>query len=404
LRKEVEAVDSDRLGLFLPNWHGIGKTTAGATRLPEVIRSLQGRAVPASILEKDVLRDRMSYNPADLDLLLASGDVVWVGKSPLGRNDGKLALFYRDHVPLLHNVATSDDPPAGEIHQIVRDHLATRGASFFNDLYIAAGGGDPQAVVAAVWDLVWAGELTNDTLAPLRAFVGAKSRGRSGRPGIRLSVPPTGSGRWYLVHDLLTDGPGPTAEQRAKATADQLLERHGVVTRPSVLAEAIPGGFSGLYPVFATMEDAGKVRRGYFIESLGGAQFGLPGAIDRLRDSSGNGIVVLAAADPANSYGASLPWPQHDNGSPTRRAGAHVILADGILAGFVERGARSMLTWLDDEAVIVNGLIELGKRRSKPTTIATINGESSLSSSIGAALLSAGFVTGYKGVTFRPGR
>jgi ATP-dependent Lhr-like helicase len=123
-----------------------------------------------------------------------------------------------------------------------------------------------------------------------------------------------------------------------------------------------------------------------------------------LRDSSGNGIVVLAAADPANPYGASLPWPQHDNGSPTRRAGAYVILADGILAGFVERGARSMLTWLDDEAVIVNGLIEVGKRRSKPTTIATINGVSSLSSSIGAALLSAGFVTGYKGVTFRPGR
>ena len=403
LRQEVEAVDSHRLGLFLPGWHGIGKTTAGATRLPEVIRSLQGLAMPASILEKDLMRDRMSYNPADLDLLLASGDVVWVGKAPLGRNDGKLAFYYRDHVPLLHNVATADDPPAGEIHQVVRDHLATRGASFFNDLYIAAGGGDPQAVVAAVWDLVWAGELTNDTLAPLRAFVGAKNRGRSGRPSMRLSVPQTGSGRWYLVRDLLADRPGPTAEQRAKATADQLLERHGVVTRPSVLAEAIPGGFAGLYPVFATMEDAGKVRRGYFIESLGGAQFGLPGAIDRLRDRSGNGIVVLAAADPANPHGASLPWPHHDNGSPTRHAGAYVILADGVLAGFVERGARSMLTWLDDEAVIVNGLIEVGKRRSNPTTIATINGESCLSSRIGAALLSAGFVTGYKGVTFRPG-
>jgi ATP-dependent Lhr-like helicase len=371
--------------------------------LPEVLRSLQGRAVPASIIEGDVLRDRMTYNPADLDLLLATGDVVWIGKSPLGTNDGKLAFYYRDHVPLLHPATDPDTAPAGEVHEVVRNHLANRGASFFNDLYIAAGGGDPQAVVEAVWDLVWAGEVTNDTLAPLRAFVSAKAPGKSARPNMRLSVPQRGSGRWYLVRDLLNGEMGPMAEQRAKATAEQLLDRHGVVTRPAVLAEGIPGGFSGLYPVFSAMEDAGTVRRGYFIEALGGAQFGLPGAIDRLRDSSGNGVVVIAAADPANPYGAALPWPQHDIGSPTRRAGAYVILADGMLAGYVERGARSILTWVDDEAVIVSGLIEVGKRRRKSTTIATINGKSSLSCSLGDALLQAGFATGYKGVTYRPG-
>ena len=403
LRQEVEAVDSDRLALFLPAWHGVGKTANAATRLPEVVRSLQGRSIPASILETDVLADRMTYNPAGLDLLLASGEVVWIGTSSLGVNDGKVALYYRDHVPLLHDAGPAQDGPDDELHRTIRRHLTARGASFFNDLYIAAGGGDPQAVVAALWDLVWVGEVTNDTLAPLRAFVSARGGRKSSRPKMRLSVPPTGSGRWYLVDDLVDSGPGPLVEQRAKAVAEQLLERHGVVTRPAVLAEAIPGGFAGLYPVFSAMEDAGTVRRGYFIESLGGAQFGLPGAIDRLRDGTGTGVVVIAAADPANPFGAGLSWPSHDAGSPSRRAGAYVILADGALAAYVERGARSILTFTEDEAAIVSGLIDVGKRRRRTTTIASINGQSALSSPLADVLRQAGFVTGYKGVTYRPG-
>ncbi len=300
LRREVEAVDGYRLGLFLPMWHGVGNKSAGPTRLPEVVRALQGRAVPASILERDVLSDRMAYNPADLDRLLASGDVVWIGRGPLGANDGKVALYFRDHVPLLHTPTDSTDMPESDAHEALRQHLSQRGASFFSDLYVATGGGDQQTVVDALWDLVWSGEVTNDTFAPLRAFAGTKKRSKSSRPNLRQSVPLAGSGRWYLVRDLLGDEPGPEPEQRAKALAEQLLERHGVVTRPAVLAEGITGGFSGLYPVFAAMEDTGKVRRGYFIEALGGAQFGMPGAIDRLRDVASSGVVALAAADPAN--------------------------------------------------------------------------------------------------------
>ena len=404
LRREVEAVDGERLGLFLPAWHGVGKNGSSAVRLPEVIRNLQGRAVPASILESDVLADRMTYNPADLDLLLASGEVVWIGRGPLGTNDGKVALYYRDHVPLLHLVDPGDAAPQGEIHTLIRNHLAARGASFFTDLYVAGGGGQAQDVVAALWDLVWSGEVTNDTLSPLRAFVGTKRRSRSARPNLRSSVPAAGSGRWYLVADLHPDLPGPAREQQAKAIAEQLLERHGVVTRPAVLAEGIAGGFAGLYPVFATMEDTGKVRRGYFVEGLGGAQFGLPGAIDRLRDSADPGVVVLAAADPANPYGTALPWPQHETGSPSRRAGAYVILSNGELAGYVERGARSAITWSATESAVVSGMVDVAKRRKGTTSLATVNGESTLSSPLGSALLNAGFVTGYKGVTYRPPR
>jgi ATP-dependent Lhr-like helicase len=152
------------------------------------------------------------------------------------------------------------------------------------------------------------------------------------------------------------------------------------------------------------MEDTGKVRRGYFIEGLGGAQFGMPGAIDRLRDVASSGVVTLAAADPANPYGAALPWPDHESGSPGRRAGAYVVLADGHLVCFVERGARSVLSWSEDEASIVAGILDVAKRRNKTTTIATIDGQSTLTSPLGAALLAAGFATGYKGVTYRRNR
>jgi ATP-dependent Lhr-like helicase len=403
LRSEIEAVEPERLGLFLPAWHGIGNTSAGQARLPEVLRALQGSAIPASILERDVLPDRMAYNPADLDLLLAAGELIWIGRGAAGTKDGKVSFFLRDHVPLLLDPLETE-LPSDEIHRALRAHLARRGASFFQDLYIAAGGGDPATVVTALWDMVWAGEITNDTLAPLRAFVGTKGKARTSRRRMSSSVPPAGSGRWYLVADLGNDDPGPAPEQRGKAIAEQLLERHGVVTRPAVLAEDIRGGFAGLYPVFAAMEDAGTVRRGYFVESLGGAQFGLPGAIDRLRDSQPSGVVVLAAADPANPYGAALAWPEHSDGTPSRRAGAYVVLLDGMLVGFAERGGRALLTFADATDALVAGLIEISQRsRNRSLTLARVDGESALSCSMSGALLSAGFTTGYKGLTYRPG-
>ena len=402
LRREVEAVEPDRLGAFLPNWHGVGSTGSTPIRLPETIRALQGRAVPASILEHDVLSSRMSYNPADLDLMLASGEVVWIGHGALGTNDGRVALYFRDHVPLLLDPLAEDTAPQGDLHDTIREHLAQRGASFFNDIYVAASGGNQQPVVDAIWDLVWSGEVTNDTLGPLRAFTSTKTRHRSDRltrPNLRLSVPPAGAGRWYLVESLRSEMAAP--EERAKARAEQLLERHGIVTRPAVLAEGAPGGFSALYPVFAAMEDTGKVRRGYFIESLGGAQFGLPGAIDRLRDSAAAGVVVLAAADPANPYGAAVPWPNHDIGSPGRHAGAYVVLNEGRLAAFVERGARSVLTWDADPETIATGLIAVAKQRRGTTTVGKIDGVTALTSPLGEPLLAAGFATGYKGLSFK---
>ncbi len=400
LRREVEAVDAERLGSFLPAWHQIGSSGPAAVRLPETIRALQGRAIPASILENDVLGSRMEYNPAELDALLASGEIVWVGQGAIGTNDGRVALYFRDHVPLLLDQVESEIAEA-ELHSTIRTHLSERGASFFSDIYVATGGGDMQPVVDALWDLVWSGEVTNDTIGPLRAFVGAKTRRKTSRPNLRLSTPPSASGRWYLVETLTGGLVPPTLEQRAKAQAEQLLERHGVVTRPAVLSEGVPGGFAGLYPVLGAMEDTGQVRRGYFVETLGGAQFGLPGAIDRLRDSTPSGLTVLAAADPANPYGAAVPWPDHEVGTPGRHAGAYVVLGDGLLKAFVDRGGRSVLTWDVEPVLLAEGLVEVGRRRHKATTVTKIDGESAHTSPFADTLLTTGFATGYKGLTFK---
>jgi ATP-dependent Lhr-like helicase len=400
LRREVEAVPPEVYATFLPAWHGIGDSGSGPARLLEVIRQLQGFAVPAATLERDVLPARLGFRPAELDRLLAAGEVVWIGQGPLGTRDGKMTLALRDHVPLLP-LAPSGDPPQGEIHDRLRAHLTARGASFFRELYVAAEGGDPLAVLDALWDLVWAGEVTNDTLAPLRAFLAGPRHRRTGRGHLPGSTPPAASGRWYLVADLRPAVP-PTPETAAAAVARQLLDRYGVVTREAVLAEGVPGGFSGLYPVFAAMEDAGKVRRGYFIEGRGGTQFGLPGAIDRLREARRPGILVLAATDPANPYGTSLPWPATAGGAPARRSGAFVVVEDGRLAAFVERGAHRVVTveGADPDAV-ASGLTALAHLRSTRTTIATVDGVPVTDSPVAAPLRAAGFDVGYRGLTYR---
>jgi len=401
LRKEVEAVEPEVFARFTTAWHGIGASGGGSERLVEVIRRLQGVAVPASILESEVLPARLAYGPALLDALAATGEVVWLGRGPLGARDGRVGLYFRDQVPLL---AWSLDleAPDGPTHRAIRRHLATRGASFFHDLYGAVGGGDQQDTLDAVWDLVWAGEVTNDTLAPLRAYLWGK---RSPAPGRRpslpsASAPPAGSGRWYLVSDLSGDT-APTAA--AAARADQLLQRHGVVVRDAVLAEGVPGGFAGLYPVFSAMEDAGKVRRGYFVEGLGGSQFAAMGAIDRLRSGPRPGEpVLLAAADPANPFGAALPWPAHETGRPSRSAGASVILLDGSLAAFVERGGRRVLTFPGaDIPAVAACFADPGGRGGRRRTVETIDGRPAQETALGAALLEAGFVASYKGLTRR---
>ncbi|HSG79389.1 MAG TPA: DEAD/DEAH box helicase, partial [Acidimicrobiia bacterium] len=400
LRREVEAVDETAFARYLPAWHGVGGGGATRGRLLDTIRRLQGAAVPASILESDVLAARLDYTPELLDSVSATGDVVWIGRGPLGSRDGRVGLYLRDQVPLLAWDLTLDRPSEAR-HEAIRERLATRGASFFADLYEAAGGGDPQEVLDALWDLVWAGEVTNDTMAPLRAYLWGRVRRSSGRrPNLpSATAPPAGSGRWYLVDDLRRTAPSDTAT--AAARAEQLLERHGVAVRDAVLSEGVPGGFAGLYPVFSAMEDAGRVRRGYFVEGRGGSQFALPGALDRLRSTETDAPVVLAAADPANPFGAALPWPDHDGGRPSRTAGAYVVLVDGSLAAFVERGGRKLLTWGGATMPVASAIASLGDRRIRRMVVETIDGEPAGSTDLGRALQESGFAAGYKGLAHR---
>jgi len=392
LRREVEAVPPDRLGSFLPAWQGVGAGGSTPGRLLEVVSGLQGYSIPASILERDVLTQRLDYTPDLLDSLLASGEVVWVGRGSLAGRDGRVGLYRRDQFALLHWDGRVE-APEGPVHDSIRRHLEARGASFFADLYAAVGGGDPSQVVEAIWDLVWSGAVTNDTIAPLRAFLWGKARSRrAARPRLpAASAPAAGSGRWSLVDELRRDA---TPTERQAARAQLLLERHGVVVRDAVLGEGVPGGFAGLYPVYGALEESGRVRRGYFVEGAGGAQFALNGAIDRLRDSEGF-TGALAAADPANPYGAAIPWPDNP-GRPSRRAGASVVLIDGAPAVFVEAGGRSVVTFgaVGEAVDVLAGLV--AQRR---WTIERIDGQPAAATDLGSALLEVGLVGGYKGLT-----
>jgi ATP-dependent Lhr-like helicase len=415
LRREVEPVDAAALGRFLPAWQGADRPRGDVDSLTDAIGRLQGTAVPASILETDVLPARIrAYRPADLDALVASGDVAWVGAGPLGADDGRVTLVYRQDAPTLLP-DPPDDAPSDEAPDAIRLHLRERGASFWTELVTAVGSADERLLLSALWDLVWAGEVTNDTLAPLRAFVrGASAKVRTTRPGhrprpsaLRRAGPPAGAGRWSLTAGLRE--PAPAATERAHAQARQLLDRHGVVTREAVLAEGLPGGFAGIYPVFRAMEDAGQVRRGYFVAGLGAAQFAHPGAVDRLRagrreadpDEERGDTVVLAAADPAQPYGAALPWPEGD-GRPARQAGAYVVLADGAPAAYLERGARSLLTFGADPAAWVDALASLVKDgRLKRIQLGRIDGEDASAHPAAEDLRAAGFADGYRGLTLR---
>jgi ATP-dependent Lhr-like helicase len=361
LRKEVEAVPVEALARFLPAWHGIGSDARGTDRLLDVVFALQGLALPASVIERDVLSARVAgYRTALLDELVAMGEVVWVGRGSLGPADGRVALYLRGDAPRL--LPDPPEPVRGELQGTLRGHLERRGAAFFRDLYQACGGGDQEAILDALWDLVWAGEVTNDTFAPLRMLGPApKRRGPPRRPALLRLNQPRATGRWSLVQELRADegdaptgpdgppppGGGREATERLYAQAGALLQRHGVLTRESVLAEGWSGGFAALYPVLRAMEEAGRIRRGYFVDGLGGSQFALPGAVDRLRGARepDGRVLALAATDPANPYGAVIPWPSTEGeGRMARAAGAFVALDSGDLRLYLERGGRSLLT------------------------------------------------------------
>ena len=370
LRAEIEPADQRALARFLPSWQGVDRhppAGAGIDRLREALVPLQGLALPAEIWERDVLPRRIgAYSAAWLDQLCASGEVVWVGAGALGRRSGKVALYFREDAAVLGPPAgaraVEHDEPA---HTAIRTRLA-QGACFFTDLLVDVAGIPSEELQEALWDLVWAGEVTNDAFAPLRSPRAATSgfgqqaradRARRRRFGTRRDGARAGGegvqGRWSLTAGLFAAGDGDPAGRR-RAQAELLLERYGIVTREHVLAEGIPGGFSSLYDSLASLETIGVCQRGYFVEGLGGAQFALPGAAERLRaqrDDDAAPPVVLAATDPAQPYGAALKWPKREARSPARQAGAHVVLAGAEPVLYVERGGKGLqiLVAEDDE-------------------------------------------------------
>ena len=366
LRKEIEPTSTEALARFLPDWHGVGSAviSGGIDRLYEVIGQLQGLALPASALERDILPARLTrYSPRLLDELLSAGEVVWVGAGPLGKDDGRVVLYLREQAALLINSSTGE-VPHDEEHERLRATLGQRGACFFRELQ----GLSDLRTIDALWDLVWAGEVTNDSFNAVRALSGRRSTRaaagsatkRAGRPRLSsLTVlgPPKAQGRWSLVSRELGGeiaeattkreriaGARSEATGRSHALAVTLLERHGVLTREAIRGEGVVGGFAGMYPVLKAMEEAGRVRRGYFVTGLGGAQFAVPGAVERLRafrePPTEPEIVALAAVDPANAYGVALPWPVK---GPQRAAGAYVLLADGLPSLYLEKGGRSIV-------------------------------------------------------------
>jgi ATP-dependent Lhr-like helicase len=433
LRREVEPVDSAALARFLPDWHGITpvganpppfRGSAALERLAEVVDQLAGQPIPASVLERDVLPARIpGYLPRLLDELGALGEVAWVGRGSLGRDDGRIALV-RPGREVLRPSGPLDgtERPDGPRHDAIREHLGRRGASFYRDLFVAAGGGRDREVLDALWDLVWAGEVTNDTFAPLRALRWKRTGSGNGsrrptRPG-RLTAlgPPEAAGRWSLVSTEASATP----TERLHAISLALLERHGVLTREAVAAEGIEGGFSAVYPVLRAMEDAGRIRRGYFVDGLGAAQFALAGALDRLRavrdgaDPPAVGAIhLLAAADPANPYGAALPWPRRgesDRRPYQRAAGAYVVLIDGVAVLYLERGGSSLqvLPAGDDPGVAfaaaraLHTLVADGRLRE--LVVRKVDGDDVAASPFRPILLDAGFVAGYRGLVLRGDR
>ncbi|MDX1511981.1 MAG: hypothetical protein R3249_11580, partial [Nitriliruptorales bacterium] len=410
LRSEIEPVEPAALGRFLPAWHGvIGADPAAGRRrgvdgLLEVVSQLQGAPIPASVLERDILPARIGdYGPGDLDRLLAAGEIAWFGAGPIGARDGRIVLCYRDQAAL--HAPVSDVRPDQPVHDAIRVALEQQGAAFWPDL-LPHLGSDPETALAALWDLVWAGEVTNDTYAPVRGLLGStsgsRSRGRP-RPGrLRRAGPASAHGRWSLTRPLLEPPPDPTVV--AHARAQQLLDRHGIVTAETARAEGLAGGFAGLYPVLRAIEETGRIRRGYVIAGLGGAQFAAAGAVDRLRAAADDDVVLaLAATDPAQPWGATLGWPPSE-GRPARTAGAWVILVDGACALHVERGGRSLATFastMQDQRWLP-ALVDLVKRQQlRRLVIGKVDGIDVHQHPIAPVLVAAGFTDEPRGLALR---
>jgi ATP-dependent Lhr-like helicase len=402
LRAQVAPVGASAYAGFLPRWHGLDQPRRGPLALRDAIGRLEGVALSFSELEQRILPARiLDYHPRMLDELGAAGELTWVGAGALGTKDGRVMLLRRDRARELAP-EPQEIPNHSPLHDALVAHLRASGASFLVAIESAVRAhGDRTAIIAAMWDLVWAGLITNDTFAPLRSLSAPTAR--------RMSAHTSFGGRWSLVESL---GPAPTATTRAHTQATALLERWGVASRIAAKADELPGGFSTIGDVMRAMEDAGTVRRGYFVEHLEGAQFAWPGAIDRLREQprgQAQRVDVLAAVDPANAWGSALPWPQlrDADARPARRVGGTVVLVDGALVLWIEPKGRRIATAVDVPVEQIELALSVAlprvamKSRRRELLIETIDGESAQQSAWARALLAAGARIDYRGLVVR---
>jgi ATP-dependent Lhr-like helicase len=465
LRREVEPVEQHTLARFLTHWQGLltPRRTGHANldALLDAIESLQGAPLPASLVESSILPARIAdYNSSGLDTLIAAGEVAWAGVEPIGERDGRIALFLADKLPLLAQQRPLAEPLTEREEKLLAV-LESTGASFFDPLHQAAGGGYPGETIEALWSLVWRGLITNDSLHALRAYIARPESARTPRRlqtgavfRSRRTTPPTAQGRWSLLPLRACSGVkgtgfsqyisssqsagalapegrplAPSATEASHALALQLLNRYGVLLRESVAAENVPGGFSAVYDVLKALEESGRIRRGYFVAGLGATQFALPAAIDLLRQlrtappEEKPEFVQLAATDPANPYGSVLRWPdlpvaeEDSETAPrilTRAAYAEVILRNGQLVAWLRRGNPNILIFLPAEepersqtaAGLAHFLCSRGQERMRlgshqGVLITTINGQPVAVHPMARFLMDAGFHPGPLGMHLR---
>jgi ATP-dependent helicase Lhr and Lhr-like helicase len=446
LRKEVEPVEQQMLARLNIHWQGVLQRRRGLDSLLDTIESLQGAPLAASLVEAAILPARLAnYKPEQLDTLIAAGEVVWVGLDPLGEHDGRIALYLSDRLrtllpPVRQNALAAVEMTAKE--QAVLAQLERGGAMFFAQIHDALGGGYPGETLDALWTLVWRGAVTNDTFHALRAYTARPTgrqpkRAHSGAAQVaafrsRRTTPPSAQGRWALVPQEGSAKDTAAMTNWSHAIANQLLVRYGVLTRESVAQENLPGGFGAVYDVLKAMEESGRVRRGYFVAGLGATQFALPSAVDLLRSLRQQAnpekpeMVVLAATDPANPYGATLRWPAaenaegEDDGQPrslTRSVGASAILRNGEMLAYLRRGNPNLQVFLPaDEPErshaardLAQFLVEITQRemaaregdRSAGLLITQINGQPVGSHFMARFLQDAGFHVAPNGFNVR---
>jgi len=440
LRREVEPVEQHTLARFFTHWQGLLTPRRGTSLDPllDAIESLQGAPLAASLIESAILPARIAdYASGGLDMLIAAGEVAWAGVEPLGERDGRIALFLADKLPLLAQRRPLSEPLTEREGQLMAV-LESTGASFFDSLHQALGGGYPGETIDALWSLVWRGLITNDSLHALRAYILKPDTVRTPRRlqtgsafRSRRTTPPTAQGRWSLLplRDQKGSEGGPTTTEASHALALQLLNRYGVLLRESVAAENILGGFSAVYDVLKALEESGRIRRGYFVAGLGATQFALPAAVDLLRQlrtapaAEKPEFVQLAATDPANPYGSILRWPElpvaeEDSDSAprllTRAAYAEVILRNGQLVAWLRRGNPNLLIFLPGEepertqvaAGLAHFLCARGQQRLRVNAhqgilITTINGQPVAAHPMASFLMDAGFHPGPLGMHLR---